>query len=174
MAAPPPALSMAEQARALISESKAGCLSTLSAKHQGWPFGSVMPYGINDQGQPTFLISTMAVHTQNLRRDARASLLVTSDEAQTPLEAARITLMGRVALVPEERMESVQSVYLARHPEAAAWVRFGDFAFYRMAVTAAYYVGGFGVMGWLAVPDDLQTPSDPLIGSDGPHNCPSQ
>jgi hypothetical protein len=72
-----------------------------------------------------------------------------------PLEAARITLMGRVALVPEERIESVQSVYLARHPEAAAWVRFGDFAFYRMAVTAAYYVGGFGVMGWLAVPEDL-------------------
>jgi putative heme iron utilization protein len=116
----------------------------------------------------------MAVHTQNLQRDARASLLLTSDEAQMPLEAARITLMGRVALVPEERIESVQSVYLARHPEAAAWVRFSDFAFYRMAVTAAYYVGGFGVMGWLAVPDDLQTPIDPLVGSDGSHHCPSQ
>jgi hypothetical protein len=53
-------------------------------------------------------------------------------------------------------------------------VRFGDFAFYRMAVTAAYYGGGFGVMGWLAVPDDLQTPIDPLVGSDGSHHCPSQ
>ena len=25
-----------------------------------------MPYGLDDQGQPSFLISTMAMHTQNL------------------------------------------------------------------------------------------------------------
>ena len=166
MSEPSPAPSMAEQARTLISQSKVGCLSTLSAEHAGWPFGSVMPYGLDAQGQPTFLISSMAMHTQNLMRDTRASLLITSDEAQRPLEAARITLLGQVTPVPDERIEPVRSAYLARHREAAGWVEFGDFAFYDMAVTAAYYVGGFGVMGWLTVPGDLPISIEPFTGSE--------
>jgi len=34
-----------------------------------------MPYGLDEQGRPIFLISTMAMHTQNLQADPRASLL---------------------------------------------------------------------------------------------------
>ena len=61
--------------------SRIGSLSTLSRKQPGFPFGSVMPYGLDEQGRPVFLISTMAMHTQNLRADPRASLLVTQDDA---------------------------------------------------------------------------------------------
>jgi len=54
-----------------------------------------MPYGLDDHGRPIFLISTMAMHTQNLQADARASLLVTQ---KTPtanrLGASRVTLVG--------------------------------------------------------------------------------
>lgn len=174
MAEPPPALSMAERARTLVHQSKVGTLATLSAKYPDWPFGSVMPYGLDAQGQPAFLISAMAMHTQNLRRDARASLLVTSDATQTPLEAARITLMGMVTPVPDEMLEPVQSTYLARHPEAASWVGFGDFAFYRMAITDTYYVGGFGVMGWLSAQDYMQAKIDPLVASGGSYGRPSK
>ncbi len=163
MSEQPPTLSMAERARTLVYLSKVGTLSTLSAKHPDWPFGSVMPYGLDAEGQPTFLISTMAMHTQNLQRDARASLLVIADGEQAPLEAARITLMGTVAPVPDESLGQVRSAYLARHPEAEMWVGFGDFAFYRMAVTDTYYVGGFGVMGWVAAPDYTRAEADPLV-----------
>ena len=38
-----------------------------------------MPYALDDLGRPSFLISKMAMHTQNLDADARASLLVTED-----------------------------------------------------------------------------------------------
>jgi heme iron utilization protein len=30
---------------------------------------------------------------------------------------------------------------------------FGDFSFYRMTVVDIYYVGGFGVMGWVSAPE---------------------
>jgi putative heme iron utilization protein len=40
-----------------------------------------MPYGLDNQGRPIFLISTMAMHTQNLRADPRASLLVNQTDA---------------------------------------------------------------------------------------------
>jgi hypothetical protein len=46
--------------------------------------------------------------------------------------------------------------YLTRHPDAAGWVDFGDFAFWRLDVEEVYMVGGFGVMGWVT-PDVYST-----------------
>src|SRR6202049_1757547 len=82
--------SFAERARTLMYLSRIGSLSTLSRKQLGYPFGSVMPYGLDDHGRPIFLISTMAMHTQNLQADPRASLLVTRDDTDgDPLGASR-------------------------------------------------------------------------------------
>ena len=54
-----------------------------------------MPYALDAAGRPLFLISTMAMHTQNLEADPRASLLVTQpDWTGDPLAAGRLTLMG--------------------------------------------------------------------------------
>ena len=68
-AVPEPAF--AERARTLMYLGRIGSLSTLSRKQPGFPFGSVMPYGLDGHGRPIFLISTMAMHTQNLQADAR-------------------------------------------------------------------------------------------------------
>ena len=73
-----PEPSFAERARTLMYLGRVGSLSTLSRKQPGFPFGSVMPYGLDEVGRPVFLISTMAMHTQNLQVDPHASLLVTS------------------------------------------------------------------------------------------------
>ena len=67
----------AERARTVVDLGRVGTLSTVSRKQPGFPFGSVMPYAVDKQGRPIFLISTMAMHTQNIQADARASLLVT-------------------------------------------------------------------------------------------------
>ncbi|HEY6373432.1 MAG TPA: pyridoxamine 5'-phosphate oxidase, partial [Candidatus Sulfotelmatobacter sp.] len=61
-----PEPSFAERVRTLVYLGRLGSLSTLSRKQPGFPFGSVMPYGLDAQGRPLFLISTMAMHTQNL------------------------------------------------------------------------------------------------------------
>ena len=53
---------------------------TLS-KQAGWPLGhQVMPYGLDDQGQPNVFPTTMAMHTQNLGRSPTKELLVTPPE----------------------------------------------------------------------------------------------
>ena len=98
---PVPEPSFAERARTLLYLGRTGTLATVSRKHPGWPFGSVMPYSLDTQGWPVFLISGMAVHTQNLRADSRASLLVTQPGWDgDPLAGARVTVMGRVAELP--------------------------------------------------------------------------
>jgi heme iron utilization protein len=143
-----------------------GSLSTLSRKQPGFPFGSVMPYGLDDQGRPIFLISTMAMHTQNLQSDPRASLLVTQEEAGgDPLGASRVTLVGNVLPVPDADVAEARKLYLARYANSRYWVDFEDFSFYRMTLVDIYYVGGFGVMCWVSATDYDRSQPDPLADS---------
>jgi hypothetical protein len=108
----------------------------------------------------------MAMHTQNLTADPRASLLVTQDDAGgDPLGASRVTLVGSVVPVPEAEKEAAREIYLARHANSRYWVDFEDFSFYRMDVVDIYYVGGFGVMGWVSAAEYLSSEPDPLADS---------
>jgi putative heme iron utilization protein len=133
-AVPEPAF--AERARTLLYLGRMGSLSTLSQKQPGFPFGSVMPYGLDDHGRPIFLISTMAMHTQNLQADARASLLVTQDDSGgDSLGASRVTLVGNVLPLPESEVAEARELYLARYANSKYWVDFEDFSFHRMDVT---------------------------------------
>ena len=161
-----PEPSYAERARTLVYLTRIGSLSTLSRKQPGFPFGSVMPYGLDDQGRPIFLISTMAMHTQNLHADPRASLLVTQDDAGgDPLGASRVTLMGNVLPISQSEVAEARKLYLARYANSKYWVDFEDFSFYRMDLVDIYYVGGFGVMGWVSASEYLGSQPDPLADS---------
>src|SRR6202040_872373 len=117
----------AERARTLMHLGRIGSLSTLSRKQQGFPFGSVMPYGLDNRGRPIFLVSTMAMHTQNLQADPRASLLVTQPDASgDPLGASRVTLVGNVQPVPQDEAPQARTLYLARYANSKYWVDFED------------------------------------------------
>ena len=158
-----PEPSFAERARTLVYLGRTGSLSTLSRKQPGFPFGSVMPYGMDERGRPIFLISTMAMHTQNLKVDPRASLLVTQPgTGDDPLGASRVTLVGNVLPIPSPEVPEARKVYLERHANSKYWVDFEDFSFHRLDVVDVYYVGGFGVMGWVSASDYDQAQPDPL------------
>jgi heme iron utilization protein len=112
---------------------------------------------------PLFLVSTMAMHTQNLQADPHASLFVTeADAGGDALGASRVTLIGNVTRIQESEL-AARSLYLASYPDSKYWVDFDDFFFYQMDVVDVYYVGGFGVMGWVAASDYSRAQPDPLI-----------
>src|SRR5712692_7313162 len=127
-----------------------------------------MPYGLDDHGRPIILISTMAMHTHNLQADSRASLLVTQpDASDDPLGASRVTLVGNVLPVPRSEVAEARKLYLSRYANSQYWVDFEDFSFYRMDVVDVYYVGGFGVMGWVSDSDYEHAQPDPLADASG-------
>jgi heme iron utilization protein len=162
---PVPEPPFAERVRTLLHVGRTGTLATHSRKQSGFPFASIMPYGLDDS-RPTFLISSMAMHTQNLAGDARASLLVAQPGwAEDPLAGARATLIGEVRRLDD--VESVRADYLERHPNARHWVEFDDFAFYRMEVVDLYYVAGFGAMGWVDTGEYAAAAPDPLVDVEG-------
>jgi putative heme iron utilization protein len=120
----------------------------------------MMPYATDDLGRPIFFISSMAMHTHNLRQDPRASLLVTQPEVSgDPLGAARLTLLGDVTEAPAAE---VRGLYLSRYENAKFWQDYADFAYYRLHVSAVYFIGGFGVMGWISAEDYGRALPDPL------------
>jgi putative heme iron utilization protein len=120
----------------------------------------MMPFAADDRGRPVFFISTMAMHTQNLKQDERASLLITQPGVLgDPLGAARLTLIG-AAKVTES--DEVRDLYLSRHDSARYWQDYTDFAYYRLEVEGVYFIGGFGVMGWVSAEDYATASPDPL------------
>jgi heme iron utilization protein len=158
-----PEPSHAERVRTLLSLATVGTLSSLSRKHSGFPFGSLMPFALDPEGRPIFLISGMAMHTQNLKADPRCSLFVaqTSPDGD-PLGSARATLIGPAEPVQAHDLVSVRETYLARHENSRYWVDFADFSFFRLQPIDLYYVGGFGVMGWVEAEEYENAAADPL------------
>lgn len=157
-----PEPSYAERLRTLVDRERVGTLATNSTRDPGFPFASVMPYALSPDGAPVFLISSMAVHTQNLVADARASLLVMqSGGGDDPLGLPRATLLGSVRRL-EEPGESLRATYLERHPSSRHWIDYSDFAFFQLDVTNVYFVGGFGVMGWVEAAEYRSAEVDPL------------
>jgi hypothetical protein len=132
----------------LLATETNGVLSTLSARHRGYPFGSLTPYALTEHGEPILLLSQLAEHTRNIQADAHASLFVQQTDAQ---DAMRVTLLGSVhaASSPELRER-----YVARHPPSESYFAMADFGLYVLSVQHVRFVAGFGDMGWLSAPFD--------------------
>src|SRR5271163_2332447 len=163
---PVPEPTHAERSRTLMHLSSVATLSTVSRKQAGFPFGSLMPYALDAAGRPLFLISTMAMHTQNLKGDPRASLFVAQPAADGDvLGAARVTLVGAVHSIVEKERPEARELYLKAHPNSHYWMDFTDFAFFRLEPVDVYYVGGFGVMGWVTAADYAAADPDPLAAA---------
>jgi len=156
----------AERTRTLASVVPIGTLSTMSRRHPGFPFGSLMPFALDPAGRPIFLISSMAMHTQNLSTDPKCSLFIAQPSPDgDPLGAARATLVGDALPVPAADLASVRELYLTQHGNSGYWVDFPDFSFYRLQPAGLYYVGGFGVMGWVDANEYELASPDPLAAS---------
>jgi putative heme iron utilization protein len=163
---PAPEPTHAERCRTLLATQRRGSLITLAVDPAGYPYASVASYAIDDGGNPLLLISMMAEHTQNALSDPRASLLVAEPvpDGADPLASARATLIGDLAQVPDEQRSAVRDHYLAANPTSAYYIDFGDFAFFRLAVRAIRYIGGYGRMSWVDSADYAIAEADPLAG----------
>ncbi len=145
------------EVRRLLRTGRSGALGSISVAMSGYPFVSLLPYGLDERGCPLFLLSRLAEHTKNLRADPRASLMVSDEARDSPLASVRLTLLGTVNRVDLD--EFGRARFLRYSPNSAEFLNWGDFSFFRMEPQRARFISGFGRMGWLdAVPlnDPLQ------------------
>lgn len=134
----------AATARSLVRAALKGALATVH-KGSGHPYASLVLTATDPRGRPILLLSKLALHTQNLAGDRRASLLIDATglgpDPNDPMQGARLTLIGEVN--PEPSKETRER-FLARHPSAAGYADFPDFAFWVLEPSSAHYIGGFG------------------------------
>jgi len=154
----PATMAPASHARRLMRACDRAALATVQrpadqsggpvADAAGWPYPSLVLVAFDHDGSPLLLLSTLADHTRNLLADGRVGLLFdgTAGLAQ-PLTGARLSVQGRA-----ERSDDPthRARYLRRHPDAALYAGFADFAIYRVAVERAHLVAGFGRIHWLS------------------------
>jgi heme oxygenase (biliverdin-IX-beta and delta-forming) len=142
-------------AKKLLREGRSAALATLMPG-TGDPYCSLVNVATAADGAPLLLISRLAVHTKNVLADPRASLMIDERKAGDPLQGARVMLMGTASATDDG---DVRRRYLERQPEAEMFAGFADFAFYRLALTGAHLVAGFGRIVDLK-PADILTPVD--------------
>ena len=144
----PPRKSPAALARRLMRGCERAALATALTTPSGvWPYGSLVLAACDQDASPVLLLSALAEHTKNLSRDPNASLLFDGTSGRDdPLTGERATVLGTLAPVVDAHS---RARFLRRHPAARAYADFADFRLFRMSVTRAHLVAGFGRIDWI-------------------------
>tara|TARA_Y100001970_G_scaffold190340_1_gene231455 strand:+ start:6391 stop:7227 length:837 start_codon:yes stop_codon:yes gene_type:complete len=150
-----------ELARTMVSKIGTGTLCTMSTEPDGYPYGSFVTFAILE-GNPIFLISSLAEHTKNLTTSSKSSLLVAEAGEGNPLALGRVTLIGDCSRLSDGEVDSARIEFLEKHESASFYVDFKDFHFYRLQVSSVRYIGGFGRMSWVDEQSWFEAEPDPL------------
>jgi heme iron utilization protein len=126
------------EARRLVRGASSAVLATQS---DGQPFASLVTPATAPDLSPLLWLSTLSEHTRHLLREPRCALIFTGAPAEAnPQTAPRVTITGTAERIEDS---ALKARWLARHPYAAMYAEFGDFALWRIAIGGALYVGGF-------------------------------
>lgn len=126
---------------------RASLATSLPGEQAAWPYASLVLVAVDHDLSPILLISDMAEHTRAIKADDRVSLLFDGTGGlDQPLTGPRATVLGRAERTADERLKAR---FVARHPDAALYAGFKDFAFYRVAIERVHLVGGFGRIRWI-------------------------
>jgi putative heme iron utilization protein len=149
-----PSFDPAGESKRLLRTIRTGAVGTLS--EEGAPFVTLTAIATDHDGSPILLMSRLALHTRNLERDPRLSLLLAQNGRGDPLAHPRLTL---VATAERRADPSLRGRYLRRNPKAALYADFPDFSFWRAEVTNVHLNGGFARAADFG-PKGLLTPLD--------------
>ena len=138
------------EARALLLKNYQGILSTNSVEMSGYPFGSVVPYCLDQTGNPIILISRIAQHTKNICADPKVSLIAIEQGVDDVQVGGRLTWIADVKALQDEESEAAADRYYRFFPQSSDFHKVHDFDFYRLELVRARYIAGFGKIHWIS------------------------
>ncbi|MDP2343962.1 MAG: DUF2470 domain-containing protein [Deltaproteobacteria bacterium] len=155
-------------ARQWLLESASGTLCTLSKASgiEGWPFGSIVPFVLDEQGRPIVLIADIAEHTKNAAADPRVSLFVSEKREGDPQAGWRLNLAGHLQRLrlDDDGLDRLRARYIEKVPAAAKYSVQHDFFFWRLDVERVRNIAGFGRIHWIEGKDILRDPAGGGVG----------
>ncbi|MDP3920053.1 MAG: pyridoxamine 5'-phosphate oxidase family protein [Candidatus Omnitrophota bacterium] len=138
-----------QEAKTLLAKAIDGALGTMEENR---PYVSATGFLYDDSesekglGKVYYLMSDLARHTRNLRKNPEASLLVVEAEVSLSIhERKRLTALGTVeAVLGRENHESLKGRYMKVFPRSEIFFGLADFHFYSMPLREIHWYGGFG------------------------------
>lgn len=141
----------------LLLKEGSGVLSTISLAVEGYPFGSVVPYCLDQNLRPFILISSIAQHTKNINENSKVSLTIIESNTNTNKQSkGRLTFIGdaeKISAEDKSQWEEYRQKYLNYFPEAVDYFGTHDFEFYRILPKRLRFIGGFGKIYWVEKED---------------------
>ncbi|OUS17862.1 hypothetical protein A9Q97_01350 [Rhodospirillales bacterium 47_12_T64] len=112
-----------------------------------YPYASLSLVALDHDTTPYMMLSDLADHSQNLAKNLKAGMLFDGTAGyRDPLAGGRVTLVGTMAKVEDER---ILKRFLARHPASKLYAGFQDFNLYRYNIEVAHLIGGFAKAIWV-------------------------
>jgi len=149
------------QAKNFVLLNSTGVLSSVSASHKGYPFGSAVPYDVDPDGRFVIFISLLSEHYKNLAADSRAGLLVLDTFGyDDPQAHGRASILTRFIPVEESELEAVSKRYFERFPSSTTRSLAHNFRFYRGELERMRWIGGFGDIRWIEASTFRECPFD--------------
>jgi putative heme iron utilization protein len=134
--------------------------ATLATSAEGAPFAALVTPATAPDLSVLLLLSSLSEHTRQLRAEPRCAVLFAGrPEGANPQTAPRVTLTGLAEPVPEAEVPALKARWLAKHPYAALYADFGDFALWRIRPGGGLMVGGFARAARLRLADLLPDPA---------------
>jgi len=133
------------QLAAMIRGARTAALGT---SRGGLASVSMVPFAFSgDFSVFHLLTSELALHTQDMQKDKRVSLLITEadDGRADPLTLGRVELRGsaEILMPGEPGYMPARSRYIERFPRAAPLFEFGDFRLWSVSIKGGRFVAGF-------------------------------
>ncbi|MBK1704697.1 HugZ family protein [Halochromatium glycolicum] len=137
----------ADRARQVLAGTFHGLLSTHSQELTGYPFGSVVPYVLDQEGLPLLLLSPLSQHTRNLDADSRCGLTVVEEREGDVQQRGRLSAVGDVA---PAGAEADAERYFRYFPHTRDYLEQLGFRFYRFTPLRFHWNGGFATARWFS------------------------
>jgi heme iron utilization protein len=112
----------------------------------GTPGISRIALGLDAEGVPLTLVSSLALHHAALTAHPDCALMVGEvGDRGDPLTHPRLMIRARAAFVAPGSADraTLRDLWLAAHPKAKLYIDFADFAFVRLHPVSALLNGGF-------------------------------
>jgi len=139
-----------QDVRALFQSERSAVLCTAHADFDGWPYGSIVPYAITDNGSLVVFLSDISEHSKNLQNDPRATVFVADPSVRdSPQTGARHAMLVKARRPEGDEKETAEAQYFARFPEAERMRSAHGFDAWLLDCHRIRWIAGFGGMGWI-------------------------
>lgn len=124
----------------------------------GTPGISRIAFGLDADGVPLTLVSSLAPHRAALLAQPEAAVMLGEpDEKGDPLTHPRLMLRVRATEITRDSADhaATRALWLTTHPKAKLYIDFTDFAFVRLAPVSILLNGGFA-RAYRLTPDQIK------------------